>query len=238
MIGVSIAAWLILWWWTLTGAGHAHHPPAHVAAEVPRPLLLGLAWLTMITAMMLPPAGGFFTEIARHLGVAPRAGLRMAAAVAGFLAPWMAGGVALYLADRGLAAAAGQSEWATVGPGAMAGMAIAGAGAFQLTGAKRRSLSACRSPGGLIARMPPDDRRAAGPILRIGVAYGLASVACCWALMALTVMAAAAGMLVMMFFTAIMLIEGLTPWGPAFARGIGSALVVLGAAWALVSAAG
>jgi predicted metal-binding membrane protein len=237
VVGVSLAAWATLWWWSLDAGGHADHASATGLAGAPRPVALGLAWLVMVVAMMLPLAADLLGGVGRLASRRSRPALLVALAGVGFLAPWLAGGPLLYLADLGLAEAAARVAWIDGSTGALAGGLVAGAGAFQLTGLKRRSLLVCRSPGALVA----GSWRAGGSrpglgAVRLGVAHGMSCVVCCWALMALTVMAAAAGMIVMTFFAAVMLIERTTPWGLAFARAIGSGLVVVGLLWAVLGA--
>ncbi len=108
---------------------------------------------------------------------------------------------------------------------------VAAVGAFQLSPLKRRSLVACRSPVSFAARRWRGGPSPALDVVRIGGAYGMSCVACCWALMAMMVAAGAVGVFVMMPVAAVMVIERLTPWGAAFARAVGGVLVVVGAVW-------
>jgi predicted metal-binding membrane protein len=230
--GISIAAWLALWWWSLDAGAHAHHAGVAEPAVGRAVLALALGWLAMVAAMMLPLATDVLGTVRSRTRGLPRGGLLVGLTGLGFVAPWLAAGLLLYLADGGLAVVVGESGWLQAHTGALTGAAVAGAGAYQLSELKRRSLTACRSPGAVVARAWGGGGGPGGDALRTGVAFGRACVACCWALMALTLMAGVAGMLVMMFFAGVMLIESMTPWGPAFARRIGTVLLVVGLAWA------
>jgi predicted metal-binding membrane protein len=230
--GISIAAWLGLWWWSVEAGGHAHHDGVAEPALGRAALALAIGWLAMVAAMMLPLAADVLAAVRARARGLPRSGSLVVLAGLGFVAPWLVAGVALYAADAGLAAVVDASGWRGTDTGALAGVAVAGAGAYQLTALKRRSLGACRSPAAVVAGTWGGGRRSEVDALRTGAVFGRSCVACCWALMALTVMAGAGGMLVMMFFAGVMLIEGLTPWGPAFARRIGSVLLVVGLGWA------
>jgi predicted metal-binding membrane protein len=233
--GISIAAWLALWWWGLDAGGHAHHDGVAEPAAGRGALALGIGWLAMVAAMMLPLAADVLGVVSSRVRGLPRGGLLVGLTGLGFVAPWLAIGLLLYLADGGLAAVVGGSGWLQAHTGALTGGAVAGAGAYQLTELKRRSLIACRSPAAVVARGWQHGGRPEAGALRTGVAFGRSCVACCWALMALTLMAGAAGMMVMMFFAGVMLIESMTPWGPAFARRIGAVLLLVGLAWLALS---
>lgn len=235
--GISIAAWLALWWWSLDAGGHAHHDGMAEPAVGRGVLALGLGWLAMVAAMMLPLATDVLGAVRSRVRGLPRGGPLVGLTGLGFVAPWLATGLLLYLTDSGVAAAVAGSGWLQAHTGTLTGAAVAGAGAYQLTELKRRSLTACRSPGAVVARGWGHGGWPEGSALRTGVAFGRSCVACCWALMALTLMAGVAGMLVMMFFAGVMLIESMTPWGPAFARKIGTMLLVVGLAWAALGLA-
>lgn len=66
--------------------------------------------------------------------------------------------------------------------GGLAGLLLVGAGIFQLTPVKRRSLGACRTPLGFLTASWRDGSAGA---LRMGVHHGTLCFRCCWALMIL-----------------------------------------------------
>ena len=87
---LAAGAWLLLWAWTLGGDGH--HGGSADLLGVPRPAAVGLAWLVMVVAMMLPLALGLLGSVRRLVSRRPRPGLLTALAGAAFLAPWVLSG--------------------------------------------------------------------------------------------------------------------------------------------------
>jgi len=131
------------------------------------------AWLVMMAAMMLPSA---LPLIALYRRGASR--LATASLTLGYVAIWGAVGVAAYVADR---AVEGRYASAAV---------LAAAGVYELTAVKARFLRVCRSPVDfLMTRW----RGTAAGALRLGGEHGLFCLGCCWALMAVLVVAAAMG---------------------------------------------
>jgi predicted metal-binding membrane protein len=132
------------------------------------------AWLVMMAAMMLPSAAPLVL-VYRRGAAAPAS----AALTVGYLSVWVAVGTAAYGLDG-----------AIEGSGA-AVTALAIAGTYELTPLKRRLLGVCRDPAGfLVSRW----RGGAVGAFRLGAEHGLYCLGCCWALMAVLVVAAAMGL--------------------------------------------
>ena len=228
-------AWLLLWAWTLGGRGH--HGGSADLLGVPQPAAVGLAWLVMVVAMMLPLALGLLGAVRRLVSRRTRPGLLVALAGAAFLAPWVLSGQVAQAATVALDGRGSRIAEAGLPSAALAGAAVAAIGAFQLSPLKSRSLAACRSPVSFAARRWRGGPSPAIDVMRIGGAYGMSCVACCWGLMAMMLAAGAVGVFVMMPVAAVMVIERLTPWGAAFARAVGGVLIVVGASWAVLAIA-
>jgi predicted metal-binding membrane protein len=132
------------------------------------------AWLVMMAAMMLPSAAPLVFVYRR--GASPTATVGL---VAGYLAVWGAVGVGAFAADRAI-------------DGSHAAAAVlALAAAYELTPAKARFLRVCRSPVDfLMTRW----RGTPAGAVRLGAEHGLYCLGCCWALMAVLVVAAAMGL--------------------------------------------
>jgi predicted metal-binding membrane protein len=168
------------------------------------------AWALMMTAMMLPSAASLVL-------VHARAGRRTAFLAAGYLLLWAATGAAAYgvtkLADPMMVS------------NAVKGGVLIGAGVYQLTPAKRVCLKRCRSPVDfLIQRWRP------GPVgaLRLGFAHGVFCIGCCWALMAVLVLAVAMSPAWAAAIAAAVFAEKVLPGGEAIARLLAVALVAFG----------
>lgn len=163
------------------GAGHAHGAGPGLAAAG---ALAG--WALMATAMMLPAAAPLIGAVER----------RRALVAAGYLAVWIAGGLA------------------ALGAGAVAGAAVlpaalAAAGAYQLTPHKRRALARCRGQRRLAALGTRDP---SGDAVRAGVAHGAATLRCCGPMMALMALGLA-GPAWMLLLGGVMAAEAATPAG-------------------------
>lgn len=132
------------------------------------------AWLVMMAAMMLPSAAPLVLVYRRGAPAAATASL-----VVGYLTVWAAVGFAAYVADGAL-------------EGSYAAAAVLGlAAVYELTPVKARFLRVCRSPlDFLMTRW----RSTPAGALRLGAEHGLYCLGCCWALMAVLVVAAAMGL--------------------------------------------
>jgi predicted metal-binding membrane protein len=140
-------------------------------------------WVTMMAAMMLPSAAPIVVFFAEASGSRAKQGTASAPTwmfVAGYLVVWTAFGLLAYGVYRLVDAfEAGTLGWDRGGP-YVAGLAIAGAGLYELTPLKELCLRHCRSPLHVVA-----SGWRSGPFsaLRMGVEHGAYCVGCCWGLM-------------------------------------------------------
>ena len=107
---------------------------------------------------------------------------------------------------------------------------LVAAGVYQLTPAKSVCLKRCRSPVDFLMQRWHQGRVGA---LRLGFAHGLFCVGCCWALMAVLVLAVAMSPAWAAAIAAVVFAEKVLPRGEAIARLLAVALVAFGLVTAL-----
>jgi predicted metal-binding membrane protein len=205
--------------WTLAvaaqgtgGAALLHHDAvfAEGAPALPAAALFLLAWQVMIAAMMLPSSLPLVRLFATVSAKAPRAGLAMAAFLAGYALVWTAFGALAFSLDTALHAAVDASPWLDRHEWLIGGSVLALAGAFQFTALKDVCLDRCRHPAAFITRYY---ERGVGGGLRLGVRHGAFCVGCCWALMLVMFAVGVASLLWMAALTALMVHEKTRPQG-------------------------
>ena len=177
------------WWWSARmasdmapDASGAMDAMAMDAMAMDREMLGGaaflLAWLAMMTAMMLPaitPVVKLYRRAVAAGRVAP-----LPYFVAGYLVVWTMMGAPAYLAWKALMdPIADARPWT----GRLAGVVMLAAAVWQLTPLKVACLRHCRSPLSFFVRFGSAVHRPLGA-LRMGTTHGLFCVGCCWALMA------------------------------------------------------
>ena len=100
------------------------------------------------------------------------------------------------------------------------------AGGFQFTRLKEACLSHCRSPAGYLLT---HWRSGLAGHARLGFGHGLHCVGCCWALMALALVAGMIDLVWMGLLMAVMVAETTLPFGPRLRKPVGAALLAAGA---------
>jgi predicted metal-binding membrane protein len=211
-------AWVALVLPAAAGVGHAHE----VGGASPGAIIGG--WTVMVVAMMLPPA----LPLVRSLVALDDGRLRLPmAGIGAVVAVWLATGAVLFGLAAGLSglidlAPTGRTRDVAIGAALMV------AGGYQFTPLRAACLTACRTPRWFVLRYW-HGYSALRETLRIGAAYGVACVGCCWALMVVCVVGGAAALPSMVAFTALMAVERLTRRGRRTARAAGWALLVAGA---------
>jgi predicted metal-binding membrane protein len=173
------------------------------------------AWTVMMAAMMLPSASPLVLLYSRRSDT-----LASTLLMAGYLLTW---------AFVGLAAYAVAMRLPDPGDGAVAAVLIA-AGVYQFTPLKSACLRRCRSPVDFLVTHWRAGRLGA---LRIGLEHAAYCVGCCWALMAVLVVAGAMGLVWVVAIAAAVAAEKLLPGGRRLGRVGGIALLVAGIVIAL-----
>jgi len=245
--GLSIAAWAALALWTTSPYAryveHAGWADAGALAALCRaipqgdvvvPLALhALAWLLMITAMMLLTALPLVALFRRM--VAGRADARglIARVLTGYALAWLVFGVVAHALDGLVRAAAVRSDWLVLHGDWVAAGVLAGAGVFQFSALKYRCLEQCRTPFTFVTSRWSGSAPARDA-WRIGLDHGLFCVGCCWALMLVMFVVGIGSIGWMLALAAVMAAEKNLPWGARLRTPLGIGLV----AWAALLVAG
>lgn len=202
---------LLAWVYTLYAGGHAAG-----ASTAARLAMLIAMWSVMMVAMMAPAAAPLvltFVHLARDRRPQRDPVVHTGALATGFLSAWMAYSVV----GAALAWAIERADWTNqaTATSASGGALLLLAGVYQWSPVKHACLRQCRSPLGLLLmRWRPGVAGA----LRMGAAHGAHCVACCWALMALMLLAGAMSPLWLAALAAFCLAERLLPAGHTIGR--------------------
>jgi predicted metal-binding membrane protein len=235
LVALIALAWLALWnsdAWPLVHLSHhgMHHLGMHHPGEgnvIRSAALFVGGWMVMSVAMMLPtalPLVMLFTTVVRDR---PH---RTAAAIllcVGYLMVWTGVGIFAYglvEASRGWAA---HLDWLHANPWCFGSAVCLIAGAFQFSSIKYACLKRCRSPFSFVAQHW-SGRRSYLDAWFLGLHHGLFCVGCCWALMLLMLLPAAANPGWMLALAAAMAVEKNLSWGRAVVRPIGASLIGIG----------
>jgi predicted metal-binding membrane protein len=192
-------------------------------------------WVTMMAAMMLPsvaPTVLTYSRIARHRTAT--GGRPLAAPwifVAGYLLVWTVYGLAAYGLYRIVdAIGGGFLDWDRGGPW-VAGLALVGAGLYQLTPLKEVCLRHCRTPLHFVLHGFREGRLGA---LIMGVEHGGYCVGCCWGLMVALFALGVMSLTWTAVVAAVIFLEKVTRLGARFSRIVAFALIVVGV-WVVVA---
>jgi predicted metal-binding membrane protein len=175
-----------------------------------------VGWLVMMAAMMLPAAAPMIFVVRVAITPGRLADLRTGVFVAGYLLVWTALGLAVLMA---------QSVLAALGPASRAWAAaaiLALAGAYQFSALKNACLRACRSPMDFIVL---HWRSGADGIFRLGIAHGLYCIGCCWALMAVLVIAGGMGLAWVALIALVVFAEKVLPGARFASRATGAVML-------------
>lgn len=232
--GLALGAWAALGAWSASPYARllAHDgwsdlgPLAEICRVIPGggivvpAVLQALAWLLMITAMMLPTTLPLMGTLSRVTASRPDAGALQARAVAGYVLAWSGFGLIAFALDLGVHAAFRSSGWLVAHGWAVGAAVLAGAGAFQFSALKYRCLERCHTPFGFVNarwRGQHPSREA----FRIGFDHGVFCVGCCWALMLVMFVVGMGSFGAMLALAALMAAEKNLPWGRRLAAPIG-----------------
>ena len=225
---VLLALAAVGWWWSARMADDMMMDAApSMGMNGEQVLTIGafmVAWLAMMTAMMLPaitPVVKLYGRAAAADRVAP-----LPFFVVGYIAVWTSIGVPAYVAWRALMdPIADARPWA----GRSAGVVLLAAAVWQLTPLKSVCLRHCRSPISFFLRFGARVTRPLGA-LRMGATHGLFCLGCCWALMAVLVALGTMNLVWMVGLALLILLEKNAPAGERIAQVAAVAFVGLGVA--------
>lgn len=229
LLGLSGVAWLV----TVRQASSMSEMAsglgqvgARMPSDMTAPVFMAM-WVTMMVAMMLPAVAPM---VLAHRRVVLHRGEGWAPTVAfltGYLVVWSVAGLvplASLLAFRELSGEAAQSRWLP----ALAGLIVAGAGAYQFTAWKATCLRWCRTPIGFV--MTHDFGAGSRGAFRAGLVHGGLCLGCCWALMSVLVVVGFMNLVWMAVLSLVFLAEKNWSRGVGLTRVVGTAMVVLGVA--------
>ncbi|MQB00978.1 MAG: DUF2182 domain-containing protein [Actinobacteria bacterium] len=188
--------------------------------------LMVILWAVMMGAMMLPsavPMALTYDRLDRSY-TADQVG-STALFVAGYVVVWSAFAVVaagLQWVLHTMTLVDGMGEVTQRG---MAGLLLIGAGTFQFSPVKRRSLAACRTPLGFLTTSWRDGK---GGALRMGLHHGTLCLRCCWALMALLFVLGMMNLIWVAFLAVFVIAEKLSRRGEAISKVGGGVMIVWG----------
>ncbi len=185
----------------------------------------------MVLAMMLPTLVPMVRTLNDLVAGESQPWPYPAAFVMGYALVWMgfsliAGGCQLVLATLGLLDAGGVLLY----PGATVFLLLL-AGLYQFSALKHACLRSCQAP---LLFFVSNWRAGVFGALRMGLSHGLICVGCCWALMALGFVGGVMNLLWMGLATALMILEKLPTLGAPVRPLIGTILLALAVAYAMV----
>lgn len=229
------AAWSVVAVAQLSGVGHVIDHDTVIGHEsAPSPGVLAtfaLAWMVMVTAMMLPSAVPMIRLFSVASAPQPRPLAARAVFTGAYLAVWTLFGCVALAFDAVVHRTVEEWPWLHERPLLVTSAVLAAAGGYQLSPLKDACLRTCRHPG---AYLLPRYRRGARAALRVGSGHALNCLACCWALMLVAFALGVSSFALMAGFTALMTYEKLGRHGELLARITGGALLVAAAATGLL----
>jgi len=173
-------------------------------------------WLVMMTAMMLPSTMPMIMVFRLSVGQGVLAQWRMAVFLIGYLVVWMAFGLVAFAAQSALMALEPiVRTWSAVG-------VLALAGAYQFSPLKEACLRTCRSPMDFVVL---HWRAGAYGAIRLGIAHGSYCLGCCWALMAVLVIAGGMGLPWVAVIALVVFVEKVLPGASVASRLVGAAML-------------
>jgi len=179
-----IGAWLVLLVLQVTGdAAILHH---HALIEGGPSLWLAIpmflaGWLVMVVAMMVPASLPTVRLLGSGAAAPSGTPFDVVPFLGSFVMVWLVFGLAAFLGDIALHHLVDATPWLADRPWLIEATILAIAGGFQFSPGKRRSLAACRHPGGRAGRT----LRSGASAVRSGVHHGAVCLAGSWALMLL-----------------------------------------------------
>ncbi len=185
LIGFAVAAWVYLGL-LATQMGDMSSVlavPMTSAWSVGQVTLMATMWAVMMAAMMLPSAVPMVLIYDRmDRGLTDERGGSTTLFVVGYLVIWSAFAIVATALQWVLHDHALVNGMGALTQSGLAGLLLIGAGIFQFSPLKRRSLGACRTPIGFLMTSWRDGGIGA---LRMGLHHGTLCFRCCWALMIL-----------------------------------------------------
>ncbi len=193
-------------------------------------LLLFVMWAVMMVAMMLPSAAPMILLFSRVSTARATRGSRhtsVAFFVAGYLVVWWGFSIVAAILQWSLHSSALLSPDMRVASMIAGGIILIAAGIYQWLPIKQTCLTHCRSPLGFLTTSWREGRDGA---LRMGITHGAFCAGCCWLIMALLFVTGVMNLAWVAALSAVVLLEKVSPAGPAIARAAGVIFLAAGVA--------
>lgn len=239
VIGSLVLVTGVSWWWILAMSVDMYGPMTGASAwamtttwDTRHGALLMAMWAVMMTAMMLPsgvPMLMLYTAVLRRSDEWAVA-RRTYALAGGYLLMWLGFSIAAAMAQLVLNGRAAVSPMMTLTDTRVGGVVLILAALYQFSPLKRACLDVCRSP---VRLLTTHWRPGAWGAFTMGLRHGLFCLGCCWALMLLLFVGGVMNAWVVAGLTLFVLIEKVTPVGPAARFAGGGVLAAIGT-WLLV----
>ncbi|MGH2698266.1 MAG: DUF2182 domain-containing protein [Actinomycetota bacterium] len=234
LLGLAAASWAYLWLVTtqMGDMSSVFAMPMTSAWSSGQTGLMIAMWVVMMVAMMLPSAVPMVVTYDRmdRRSVAGTGG-STAIFVAGYIVVWSAFAVMATALQWVLLSAALVDGTGEATHGGLAGSLLIGAGIFQFSPIKRRSLGACRTPMGFLTT---SWRNGAAGAFRMGVHHGTLCLRCCWALMIVLFALGVMNQIWVILLAVFVLAEKMTRRGEAISAIGGVVMIVWGLATVVV----
>jgi predicted metal-binding membrane protein len=195
---------------------------------------VGLMWIAMVLAMMLPSAAPMIMTYAEIADTAGRKGERIVSPLviaAGYTLVWLGFAVMAAIMQLALARAAlfdpGLEKVGTLLSGAL----FIGAGLYQFSALKHACLRQCRAPFPFFFSHWQTTGRG---VFWLGVQQGLFCLGCCWAMMALMFAVGVMNVVWMAFLAVVMTLEKITN-SNRLTAGTGAVLITVGVTFVLAA---
>ena len=191
-------------------------------------LMFAGMWVAMMIAMMLPSTLPMLVLYRRTVAFRGerQVGLLSWIVAAGYFGVWLGFGLVAYALGLGMAHGAMRSGEISRAIPLVSGVALIGAGVYQLTPWKSACLQHCRDPLMYLSSHMQGGWKGA---LRLGVHHGAFCAACCWALMLIQLVLGVMNLGVMAAVAVVITVEKLLPRGLLVARVVGVLAMAAGA---------
>jgi predicted metal-binding membrane protein len=235
-------AWIVLWTWEQSPYGryinHGQFGALNQDSAICRvfdagtfrdtvlpAVLFLLGWLLMCWAMMLPTTLPLLRNFRRLTSRRPDRNLLIVLAISGYMAIWLAFGIAAHALYSLIYWVIDDSLWLQIN-GWMLGVGVLLlAGGFQFSSLKSHCLEQCHAPQGFVTRYWSDGAEPRHA-LQLGLAHGLYCVGCCWAMMSLMFVVGTGSVGWMLLLGAVMAVEKNLTWGRRLSAPLGVILVI------------
>ena len=230
LLGFAAGSWMYIWLMAtrMGDMSSALAMPMTSAWSPVQTALIVTMWAVMMAAMMLPSSVPMVLAYNRlDRGSAEGRGGSTALFVAGYVVVWSTfaiGATGLQWVLHTMALVNGMGEATQSG---LAGVLLVGAGVFQFSPVKKRSLGACRTPIGFLMTSWRDGRTGA---LKMGLHHGSLCLRCCWAVMILLFVLGVMNLIWVAVLAIFVLAEKLSRRGEAISVIGGVVMIVWGIA--------